>query len=52
MTAPQLLDAARLLTFLDTHATHGSPIRRAVYEGAATRIRRGDFNARCEQVQR
>lgn len=42
---PQLLDGPRLLAWLDDHAAGGSLVRRAVYEGAAARIRRGDFNA-------
>lgn len=50
MSVPQLLDGGRLLAWLDDHATHGSVVRRAVYEGEAARIRRGDFDA--SEVQR
>lgn len=41
----RLLDGVRLLAWLDEHAGSGSLVRRAVYEGAAARVRRGDFDA-------
>lgn len=41
-----MADDTRLLVWLEQHAEHGSPVRRAIYEGLATRVRRGDFTAR------
>lgn len=38
-----MADDALLLPWLDDHANRSPLVPRAVYEGLATRVRRGDF---------
>jgi hypothetical protein len=44
MTGPKPIDRTQLLAWIEEHAQEGSGVRRAVYTGLATRIRRGQFN--------
>jgi hypothetical protein len=49
MTGPKPIDRTQLLAWIDEHAQEGSGVRRAVYTGLATRIRRGQFNLDQEE---